>query len=482
MKYYTMIDIGASSGRIMLAEIDNKQLALQEVHRFKNGFSRIDGSDRWDIETIFEEILTGLSKLKALGVTECHLGIDTWAVDYCLIGTDGQLLQLPISYRDERTKDTMEKVAQEIDKETIYAKTGIQFLNFNTLYQLYEEDKALLAKTDKILMIPDYLAYRLTGEMVGEVTNVSSSQMLNLETGEFDKDLLELVGIPREKFPELVVPGTKIGDVKADLTESYDLPKIEVIAAATHDTASANVGVPALGGKWAYLSSGTWSLIGVENDAPINDRPAYEANFTNEWGAYDTYRFLKNITGMWFVQEIARNLDYRHSYGEMAQMAYAVEPFLQYVDLNDPRFLNPANMIAEIQSYCRERGEIVPETTGELVMCVYSNLALAYAHELKKVEALTKETIDVLHIVGGGANVKLLNQLTADVTGKLVVAGPTEGTAIGNLLVQMIATGEFADLAEARKWLRSQIHVEEYPPNPIADREHLKKYEEKIGV
>ena len=182
------------------------------------------------------------------------------------------------------------------------------------------------------------------------------------------------------------------------------------------------------------------------------------------------------------MQEIARNLDYRHSYGEMAQMAYAVEPFLQYVDLNDPRFLNPANMIAEIQAYCRERGEIVPETTGELVMCVYSNLALAYAHELKKVEALTKETIDVLHIVGGGANVKLLNQLTADVTGKLVVAGPTEGTAIGNLLVQMIATGEFADLAEARKWLRSQIHVEEYPPNPIADREHLKKYEEKIGV
>ncbi|MFZ2506347.1 MAG: FGGY family carbohydrate kinase, partial [Trichococcus flocculiformis] len=171
MKYYTMIDIGASSGRIMLAEIDNKQLALQEVHRFKNGFSRIDGSDRWDIETIFEEILTGLSKLKALGVTECHLGIDTWAVDYCLIGTDGQLLQLPISYRDERTKDTMEKVAQEIDKETIYAKTGIQFLNFNTLYQLYEEDKDLLARTNKILMIPDYLAYRLTGEMVGEVTN-----------------------------------------------------------------------------------------------------------------------------------------------------------------------------------------------------------------------------------------------------------------------------------------------------------------------
>ena len=199
MKYYTMIDIGASSGRIMLAEIDNKQLALQEVHRFKNGFNRIDGSDRWDIETIFEEILTGLSKLKALGVTECHLGIDTWAVDCCLIGTDGQLLQLPISYRDERTKDTMEKVAQEIDKETIYAKTGIQFQNFNTLYQLYEEDKDLLARTDKILMIPDYLAYRLTGEMVGEVTNVSSSQMLNLETGEFDKDLLELVGIQAEK-------------------------------------------------------------------------------------------------------------------------------------------------------------------------------------------------------------------------------------------------------------------------------------------
>jgi len=482
MKYYAMIDIGASSGRILLAKINNKKMTLQEVHRFKNGFSQVDGFDRWQMDAIYEEILVGLSKLRSLGVTNCYLGIDTWAVDYCLIGEDGELLHLPISYRDGRTKNAIEKLTDRIDKKTIYSKTGIQFLSFNTLYQLYEENRGLLEKTQKILMIPDYLAYKLTGQMVGEVTNVSTSQMLNLETGDFDEDLLKILDIPRDKFPELVSPGTKIGQVKAELVTAYDLPAIEVIAVATHDTASAIIGVPAIEGKWAYLSSGTWSLIGVEKGHPLNNEDAYQANFTNEWGAYGTYRFLKNITGMWFVQEIARNLDYEYSYEQLAQMAYAVEPFLQYVDLNDARFINPENMIDEIKAYCQERSEIVPETVGELVMCVYANLALAYAHELKQIEQLTDEEIDVLHIVGGGANVKLLNQLTADVIGKTVLAGPTEGTAIGNLLVQMVATEEFEDVGEARKWLRSQIVVDEYQPKPIADRDHLKKYEQKIGV
>ena len=259
----------------------------------------------------------------------------------------------------------------------------------------------------------------------------------------------------------MIEAGEIIGALKVT---GYDVPEAQVIAVGTHDTASAVVGIPATSKNWAYISSGTWSLIGLESQEPIANQDSFRANYTNEWGAYQTYRFLKNITGMWCVQEIARLTDYKYSFKEMAEQAAQVEPFLQEIDLNDDRFTNPENMIEEIQKACRETGQLVPESMRELVMAVYSNLAKAYGRELKQLEALTGQTIDCLHIVGGGSNVSLLNQLTANVIGKEVIAGPGEATAIGNILVQMIATGEFENISQARKWLASTSHLEHYKP------------------
>lgn len=479
MTYHVAIDIGASSGRVILADTSNG-LTLTELHRFKNGFSKIDGHDRWNVTQLTEEILKGLENVKAAGVDNCTIGIDTWAVDYVLLDEEGKLLVEPVAYRDARTQGVMDQVFAKIPKEEVYSKTGIQFLNFNTLYQLYAEDRDLLEKTKDILLIPDYLAYRLTGKKVGEVTNVSTTQYLNIHSRAYDKDLLDVAGISEDKLPELIETGQVIGQILPELYEDYDLPQAQVIAVATHDTGSAVVGVPATTDNWAYLSSGTWSLIGVENDKPMATEAAFAENYTNEWGAYKTYRFLKNITGMWAVQEIARMLDYQYSFAEMAEQAYQVEPFLQYINLNDDRFTNPDNMIEEIQAACRESNQIVPETVGELVMCVYSNLALAYAHEWKVLERLTGRELEVLHIVGGGSNVKLLNQLTADVIGKPVVAGPGEATALGNIMVQMLTSGELKDLKEARHWLSQNQELSRYEPQPIADRDHLKQYQKTV--
>lgn len=479
MTYHVAVDIGASSGRVILADT-RQSLELTEIHRFKNGFTKQNGHDRWNVSQLLKEILTGLEKVKTKGVKDCTIGIDTWAVDYVLLDKEGNLLEEPIAYRDARTQGMMDKVFKSIPKNVVYEKTGIQFLNFNTLYQLCAEERELLEKAQDILLIPDYIAYRLTGQKVGEVTNVSTTQYLNIHSREYDKDLLDVAGVSLEQLPELMETGTVIGDILPELYESYDLPKAQVVAVATHDTGSAVVGVPATSENWAYISSGTWSLIGVENSEPLATQPAFEENYTNEWGAYKTYRFLKNITGMWAVQEIARMLDYQYSFAEMAEQAYQVEPFLQYVNLNDDRFTNPKNMIEEIQAACRESNQIVPKTVGELVMCVYSNLALAYAYEWKVLERLTGKELEVLHIVGGGSNVKLLNQLTADVIGKPVIAGPGEATAIGNIMVQMISSGELENLAEARAWLAKNQALDRYEPQPIADRDHLKQYQKTV--
>ncbi|MGT2742551.1 rhamnulokinase [Streptococcus plurextorum] len=476
MTYHVAVDIGASSGRVILADTSNG-LELLEIHRFKNGFTKQEGHDRWNISRLVTEVVIGLEKVKKHGVESCTVGIDTWAVDYVLLGKDGNLLTEPIAYRDERTHGAMEQVFQKISKTAIYEKTGIQFLSFNTLYQLFAEDKDLLEKTSTILLIPDYIAYCLTGKKVGEVTNSSTTQYLNLHHRNYDKDLLAIAGVSEHQLPNLIEAGQVIGRLKPELYDHYDLPEATLIAVATHDTASAVVGVPATTKNWAYLSSGTWSLIGVENAHPLTIKAAFDANYTNEWGAFQTYRFLKNITGMWTIQEIARLLEHQYSFAEMAEQASQVPPFLQYINLNDNRFTNPINMIEEIKATCRESHQVVPETLGELVMCVYSNLALAYAHEWQNLEKLTGKEIDLLHIVGGGSNVALLNQLTANIIGKPVVAGPSEATALGNIMVQLIWSGQLNDLADARQWLAKHQQLEYFEPQPLADSEHLKKYQ-----
>lgn len=465
MEQYIAVDIGASSGRLILGKVQKGKLHLSEIHRFKNGFQKVNHHDRWNIDALIREIFIGLEKAKEQGVYQAYLGIDTWAVDYVMIRENGEKIADPISYRDRRTKNGIEELTSLLSKKEIYKKTGIQFLELNTLYQLHVEDKALLRKADKILFIPDYIGYILTGKQVTEVTNASTTQMLNLKSSLFDKELLEVVELSQDIFAPLVDSGTVLGNVLEKWKEQYDIPDIEVITVASHDTASAVVGTPSTNEKsWAYLSSGTWSLIGIESRVPINTQAAHEHNFTNERGAYGTYRFLKNVMGLWMVQEIQRLYPEQLSFAEMAKEADKVEYFTSIVDVNDTRFTNPDHMIQEIQQACKESDQPVPETIGELTNCIYSSLAKSYKKELHNIETVTGKTIERLYIMGGGSNIHTLNQLTANLTGKEVYAGPNEATAIGNILVQMIEKNTLNSVKEGRELVLQSFDIQKYMP------------------
>lgn len=476
---YVAVDIGASSGRLMLAECDeNEHIKLKEIHRFKNGFKKNDGHDRWNIDYLIHEILTGLTKVKAAGYQQVYLGIDTWAVDYVLVGEDGHKLADPISYRDNRTVHAISDLTSDLPKNYLYQKTGIQFLDFNTLYQLYEENQDLLGKTDKIMMIPDYIGYVLTGQSVTEVTNASTTQMLNLRAGLFDEDLLKKINVHDSQFAKLVEAGTYLGTISDHWMKSFDLPATKVITVATHDTASAVVGTPGVGENWAFLSSGTWSLLGKELNTPENGQAAFENNYTNEWGAYGTYRFLKNIMGLWIAQCIKRDLGNCYSFSELASMAAQEKPFQQFIDINDPRFIKPFNMVDEIQMYCRETHQTVPRTPSEIMIAVYSNLALFYANEVQKLDQILDCKLTTLNIVGGGSNIALLNQMTSTLAKVDVVAGPNEATAIGNVLVQMISTGDVTDLKAGREMIGQSFDLNHFVPETDKYSGVLKSYQD----
>ncbi|MFB9770042.1 rhamnulokinase [Lactiplantibacillus modestisalitolerans] len=479
---YVAVDIGASSGRLMLAEINNQQqIQLKEMHRFKNGFKKADGHDRWNIDYLIHEILTGLEKIKAAGYQQVYLGIDTWAVDYVLVGQDGKKLADPISYRDHRTDHAIADLTSDLPKSYLYKKTGIQFLDFNTLYQLYEENEALLEQTKQIMMIPDYIGYVLTGKAVTEVTNASTTQMLNLQGRLFDEDLLAKVNVHDSQFAKLVEAGTPLGQISANWMESFDLPETQVITVATHDTASAVVGTPGVGHDWAFLSSGTWSLLGTELNTPENGQLAFENNYTNEWGAYGTYRFLKNIMGLWIAQCVKRIYGDQYSFSELASLAGQEKPFQQFIDINDERFVNPDNMIEEIQQYCRETGQAVPEMPGEIMMAIYSNLALFYANEVQKLDAILDCHLNTLNIVGGGSNIALLNQMTSTLANVTVVAGPNEATAVGNALVQMISTGDVQDLKAGRQMIANSFDLKRFEPEADQYAGVLKRYQDFLN-
>ncbi|WP_314581380.1 rhamnulokinase [Enterococcus gilvus] len=464
-KTYIAIDIGASSGRLMLSEKDPfEKITLEEIHRFKNGFSEIDGTNYWDADHLIKEIVIGLQKVKQRGIQECYVGIDTWGVDYCLVDEQGRVLSQPVSYRDARTEQALEEFDQKMSLHTLYEKTGIQMQPFNTVFQLLREDQEKLAKAKQLLMIPDYLGCVLTGNAVLEKTNASTMQLMNLETRKLDEEVLSAIHVEKELFPKLVEPGTILGPILKTRFPEYDLPDAKVITIASHDTASAVAGTPGKGENWAYISSGTWSLMGIEMEEGVSSKEAFEANFTNEWGVQGTIRFLKNIMGMWLIQEVARMQGYRYSYPELAELASQEEAFVSLIDVNDPRFMNPKNMITEIQNYCRERNQKRPETAGALARCIYDSLALCYAVELEKLEKITGRTITQLHIVGGGSNNDFLNQLTADVCGINVFAGPGEATAIGNIMVQMVATKGFGTLAEGREGIKQSFPLKEFQP------------------
>ncbi|MFD6441602.1 rhamnulokinase [Peribacillus sp. NPDC060186] len=477
---YVAVDIGASSGRLVVGILQNEKLEIKEIHRFANGFTENENRLVWDIDHLLNEVLKGLEKVKLLGYETCTVGIDTWAVDYVLVDDKGEYLQKPISYRDSRTENTLEKVTRSISKEVIYKKTGIQFLAFNTLYQFYEENKDMLHRTNKILMIPDYLGYCLTGNAVSDVTNLSTTQMLNLETRDLDVQLLDLVSLTKEKFPELVEPGTVLGELNKGNFPFYNLPDCQIVTVATHDTASAVVGTPGHDKGWAFLSSGTWSLLGVESSVPFTNEKAFNNNYTNEWGAFQTTRLLKNIMGLWVIQEVRRHLPQDYNFAKFVEEALKEEKFKQFINFNDDRFLNPSNMIEEIQEYCRETNQPVPVTAGELASCVFNNLAIIYAIALEGLEEITGEPINRLHVVGGGAYNDLLNQLTADISGRVVFAGPIEATAIGNLLIQMIANKEINNLKEGRQLLIDSFEVKKYVPSEADPITIINKFKEVI--
>ncbi|AEP92123.1 rhamnulokinase [Bacillus subtilis subsp. subtilis str. RO-NN-1] len=477
---YTAIDIGASSGRIMVGELKEEKLDIQEIHRFANGFSQRDGHCFWDIDHLLKQILQGLQKVKTLGYERCTVGIDTWAVDYVLLDEKGDRLRDAISYRDRRTDHTIDKLEHTLSKAAIYQKTGIQFQPFNTIYQLYEEDRELLKKTDKIMMVPDYLGYCLTGKAVTEITNASTTQLLNASTGKLDPELLEAVSVLEQQFAPLTEPGCELGKLRNEWFPDYDLPACKVMTVATHDTASAVIAAPGVNDGWAYISSGTWSLIGVENKTPIITDLALENNYTNERGANNTIRFLKNIIGMWVIQEVRQQLQADYSFQQLAEEAEKTEPFQQFINLNDKRFLNPENMIKEIQHYCRQTRQKIPRTAGELACCIYSNLAIIYAIAIKELETITEKPIEQFHIIGGGARNDFLNQLTADMSGKAVHAGPIEATATGNLLMQMIAAKEIKDIKEARQVVRNSFPIKVFTPKDIDRSTIIQSFQQTV--
>lgn len=472
MNNHIAVDIGASSGRLVRGILQEGVLTIEELHRFSNRFTEHEGSYFWDIDYLFEQIIIGLQKAKGQGIKACTLGIDTWAVDYVLVDAEGNRVQEVYAYRDRRTDLAMDKVAKHISPQTIYEKTGIQQLSFNTMYQLYVHSKEEVAKTDQILLVPDYLYYRFTGRKINEVTNASTTQLLNLDSRDLDVDLLDFLNIKREQFATLAEPGVIIGPLDEALIQEHDLPDCQLICVATHDTASAVLGAP-LQKNSAYISSGTWSLLGVERTQPLNSMKAMEANYTNEWGAYGTYRFLKNIMGLWLIQEVRRLMDEHYSYAELAELAQEEEGFRSLISCNDPRFLNPVNMIEEIRRACAESGQPVPETPGQLARCIFDSLALSYLTYLEELEELIECRIEVLQIVGGGANNSLLCQLTADVIGREVKAGPTEATALGNIVVQMISSGSIADINEARDIIAQSFEIKSYTPRPTAHFEEI---------
>ncbi|AVK64028.1 rhamnulokinase [Lactobacillus sp. CBA3606] len=478
MKSYIAVDIGASSGRLILGQPQDGKIVLQEVHRFSNGFSMHAGHDRWDVDHLIDEIFLGLEKVKQMGINEVKLGIDTWAVDYVLVGADGHKLEDPISYRDKRTHNAIQELTSDLPREYIYEKTGIQFQDFNTLYQLYKENRSLLLKSDKIMMMPDYLGYVLTGNAVTEITNASTTQMLNLRVGLFDKDLLDKVNVSQDQFPRLVESGSILGNVSYKWHKKYDIPEVEVITVATHDTASAVVGTPGKGDRWAFLSSGTWSLLGTELNVPENGLQAFRENYTNEWGAYGTYRFLKNIMGLWVAQCVRHELNDKYSFGELAALADKVKPFEQFIDINDDRFTNPNNMIEELQAYCRETNQKIPTTPGELFQAIYSNLSLFYANELAKLDEILGYHIDTLNIVGGGSNVALMNQLTSTLADVEVIAGPSEATAIGNIMVQMIAAEDVENINAGRRLIAKSFDLKRFRPEKNKYGDILSQYQE----
>jgi rhamnulokinase len=470
-------DLGASSGRAVLGQFTGEQggrLSVTDTHRFPNDPVRVHNHLHWDILRLLHEIKQALIQTRLQGYGQiASLGIDTWGVDFGLLGRAGELLGNPYHYRDGQTSGMLEEITQSIPRHEIFARTGIQFMAINTLYQLYALKKAQsmqLEQAETLLFIPELLRYFLTGERYSEWTIASTSQLCNPYRRGWDRELLARLGLPGHIFLDPKEPGTRVGALLPSVCEEVGIASVPVIAVAEHDTASAVIAVPAEGVDFAYLSCGTWSLIGTEVEQPIINERALALNITNEGGMNGTTRLLKNITGLWLLQECRRvwsNEGKQISYVEEGEHIAAAAPLQCFINPDDVMFANPANMPRQIQQYCRQTEQRVPESVGEVLRCIIESLALQHRLVLERIEGLVQKHFVGLHMVGGGAQNRALCQCTANALGREVWAGPYEGTAIGNLLVQLIALGEIESVQQARRVVRNSFFIETYQPNEV---------------
>lgn len=471
IKKYIAIDIGAESGRVILGSVSSEKLELAQVHRFDNGPVHEEGSLHWDFNKIFSEIKTGIARAtKQAGAQVWSLGIDTWGVDFGLLDSSGQLIENPYHYRDSRTDGVMEKAFELMSKEQIYEDTGLQFLQFNTIYQLLSmrlARSAALARATNLLFMPDLFSYALCGKIYSEYTIASTSQLMDMRTGQWSREIFDRLSLPLGMMAKTVKPGTVVGQVLAKVGSEIGCGPIPVIAVGAHDTASAVAAVPASDDKWAYISCGTWSLIGVETTEPVINDKTFKGDFTNEGGVEGTVRLLKNVMGLWLIQQCKRQLESEGtelSYEELTEVADKAKPFKRYIDANDVSFLAPGDMPARINDYFERSGQKRVEDKGVIVRTVLEGLAFRVRWTIERLEEIISEELDTLHIVGGGVQNKLLCQFVANAAGKKVVAGPVEVTAAGNILMQAKATGQIKSLEQLRGIVANSFELKRYQP------------------
>ncbi|MCG3196173.1 MAG: rhamnulokinase [Candidatus Omnitrophica bacterium] len=481
MHHYLAFDLGAESGRAVSGTLEGGRISLEEVHRFPNQPVFLRGALTWDFPGLMREMQTGLGKfVRRRGESPAGISCDSWGVDFGLLDREGNPLASPIHYRDKRTEGMPEQVFSRVSKEEIYSRTGIQFMPINTLYQLealHSRGSLQWAATDKFLMMADLVNHHFCGAEVVESSLASTSNLFAAKERVWAEDLIDRLGYPRSRFPEIVPSGTRIGTLDDSLVDHLGLPadcrNTPVIASLSHDTAAAVAAIPSDPKRnWAYLSSGTWSLLGVELPEPILTQEAMRLNFTNEAGAEGTIRFLKNIMGLWILQECRRTWETLGTvldYSELATLAAEAPSGSAFIDPDDPRFLPPGDMPGRIRDFCLETGQTPPKDVGSTTLCVFESLALKYRAVLESIETLTGSAVEVLHLVGGGGKNRFLNQLVADILGIPLLVGPTEATAIGNILAQAMAMNEIGSLEEGRRMVARSFEIEVYEPSPKRD-------------
>lgn len=462
--YHAAVDMGASSGRLILGWMEDGKMQLKEIHRFENGMVKKGKELCWEFDRIFQEIVTGLKKCKELGMIPASIGVDTWGVDFILLDKDDQVLGNTVGYRDHRTEGMDEEVYKIISQKDLYQRTGIQKAIYNTIYQLMAvklQHPEYMDQAETLLFVPDYFHFLLSGQKVNEYTEATTSQLVHAQTKEWDYELMDMLGYNKKMFQKLVLPGTSLGGLRPELVKEigYDL---EVVVPCTHDTGSAVLAVPANDDDFVYISSGTWSLMGVERREPDCSEKSCAKNFTNEGGYDYRFRYLTNIMGLWMIQSVRHEYKDAYGFGEICKMAEEAKDFPSRVEVNDDCFLSPANMTEAVKDYCRRTGQQVPETLGEIATVIYASLAECYARSVKELEELTGRTYSRIHVVGGGSNAGYLNELTAKATGKEVHAGPGEATAIGNVTAQMLKAGEFKTVEEARDTIHASFEIQIY--------------------